>query len=118
MLYLHRAGSGPYGTLGILWNGWWPFCLTLEPVNPIPVGTYPISVYMSPKNGFNVYLLSDVPGYDMIEIHPGNTYADTAGCILVGNEIGLVNNVYAVMNSKKVFDNLMKSPKVDAIRIS
>lgn len=50
----------------------------------IPAGRYEITLYPSPRFNCEVLLLLHVPGRDMIEIHPGNTEADTEGCILPG----------------------------------
>ena len=62
--------------------------LSVEPKVPklthIPCGTYKVHLFFSPKHQFLVPLLQDVPQFSMIEIHPGNTPADTDGCILVG----------------------------------
>ena len=118
MLKLTRVGSGNFGTLGVLWYGGIPWGLTLEPKNPIPTGTYQLSVYHSPKNGFDVYLLASVPGFDYIEIHPGNTYADTEGCILVGRGIDNWSGNLAVIDSKLQFNKLMALPKQSEIKIS
>lgn len=67
-------------------------CDTLEPsvkcvYGCIPTGTYTARVYMSPKFGRYVLLLDGVHGRDGIEIHAGNTYKDTKGCILVGTRV-------------------------------
>lgn len=50
----------------------------------IPVGRY--KVIVSHSNHFNreLPLLVDVPNYEGVRIHPGNTAKDTLGCILVG----------------------------------
>lgn len=50
----------------------------------IPTGTYKVVVNNSPKFKRNLPRLLNVPGFDGILIHRGNTHHDTAGCLLVG----------------------------------
>ena len=50
----------------------------------IPAGVYEIVVNVSPRFKRKLPRLLDVPGFDGILIHRGNTAKDTAGCILVG----------------------------------
>lgn len=50
----------------------------------IPVGTYEIKLYDSPKHGPDTLELQDVPGFRHVQIHSGNTSEDTEGCILIG----------------------------------
>jgi len=50
----------------------------------IPVGRYRLTWTLSPSRGIYTPRLSDVPGYQGILIHAGNTEADTEGCILPG----------------------------------
>jgi hypothetical protein len=83
------------GTVGELWEGDEWICFTLEDVErvtkipgetAIPLGTYEIIVTPSPRFKRPLPLLIDVPNFDGIRIHPGNTTLDTDGCILVGSE--------------------------------
>lgn len=73
----------------------------------IPSGTYEVIVSYSPKFKRFLPLIVDVPGYSGIRIHPGNTHADTEGCILVGeNKV-----VGKVLNSKVTFNLLYEQLK-------
>lgn len=50
----------------------------------IPAGRYSIRVTFSKRFQKHLPLLIDVPGFEGIRIHAGNTADDTEGCILVG----------------------------------
>ena len=50
----------------------------------IPRGVYPITWERSHRLRRHTIRLHDVPGFDGVLVHPGNTPADTEGCILVG----------------------------------
>lgn len=82
----------------------------------IPLGTYEVLMNVqSPRfiqkiyykqfcNGF-LPRLNNVPGFEGVLIHIGNTHKDTEGCILVG-----YNRVKGqVINSRVAFEKLMKN---------
>ena len=96
-LLLERKYLKAAYTIGCLWIEGTRFCDTLEdrvrdlkqePKVPgataIPAGRYEVIVNRSPRFGRDLPRLLDVPGFEGILIHRGNTAKDTAGCIRVG----------------------------------
>jgi len=102
----------------------------------IPYGTYKLGTRMSPKfsgqyfwnpaankplitarefltgkfgKGYTPHELIwvlDVPNYQFILLHWGNTDDDTEGCLIVGNTIGLIGKQEAVLNSRLTYQDL------------
>ena len=104
-LTLTRLDTTDHGIFGhLVCDGDTFNCVTLEnDEKEIPNGTYKVTLFDSPRFGYKVPLLHDVPGRDMIEIHPGNLETDSKGCILVG----MKRTGFAVENSKSAFNSLM-----------
>lgn len=103
-LELRRKPSLPHCTLGELHVDGGFQCFTLEDVvrehpgapvaewkipgeTAIPAGRYKVTVTHSQRFNRDLPLLNAVPGFLGVRIHPGNTEADTEGCILVGSHI-------------------------------
>jgi hypothetical protein len=70
----------------------------------IPAGTYQVIISWSPRFKRQLPLLLNVPGFEGVRIHPGNTSADTEGCLLPGTGAG--SDV--VTNSRVAFEKLFK----------
>ena len=114
-LKLYRKFLGNKYTIGKLFINNEYICDTLEDVvrpesvkvygeTAIPCGVYEIVLTMSPRFKKVLPLLLDVPHFEGVRIHTGNTEKDTEGCILVG-----YNKVKGkVINSKIAFDKVMK----------
>lgn len=111
-LYLLRKFKGPEYTIGNLYIDGEFFSNTLEDVvreskikheTAIPAGTYKIELTFSAKFKKILPILLNVPNFEGIRIHAGNTKSDTSGCILVGE-----NRVKGkVINSLKTMEVLM-----------
>lgn len=63
-------------------------CYTLEPAQPIPAGTYDLTIRQSPRFQRLMPHVESVPGHTGILIHWGNWAKDTEGCTLVGETDG------------------------------
>lgn len=94
-LLLTRTHKLPQATTGILSNGGQFLCFICEDTvrepgvkvpgaTAIPTGRYEIAVTFSARFQKPLPLLLNVPNFEGVRIHPGNTAADTEGCLLPG----------------------------------
>lgn len=119
-LTLKRIALRPTYTIGKLYIDDAYFCDTLEDTvrdinksgkfdngeqkikgkTAIPYGTYEIKWTYSPRFKKYTPQLMNVPSFEGIRIHAGNTSADTEGCLILGEnkQVGKVLNSRATIN--------------------
>jgi Steigviridae/Suoliviridae L,D-carboxypeptidase/transpeptidase len=113
-LMLQREPSADGCTIGKLLIDDAFECFTLEDImrdgpkiadqTAIPPGRYQVVITTSNRFGRMLPLLVGVPGYEGVRIHPGNTAADTSGCILVGQS--RAND--SILSSKLAMEQLQR----------
>lgn len=91
-------------------------CWTLEDVvrevkiygkTAIPAGAYKIIINRSNRFKRDLPLLLNVPNFEGIRIHSGNTAGHTEGCILVGQ----IKGQYSIARSRAAFNQLFAKMK-------
>ena len=119
-LTLKRIALRPTYTIGRLYVDGNYFCDTLEDTvrdlnkngkfdngekkvyakTAIPYGTYEIKWTYSPRFKKYTPQLMNVPSFEGIRIHSGNSSTDTEGCLLLGEnkKVGMVLNSRATIN--------------------
>lgn len=107
---LHRTSNSTIGELTI--DGKFE-CYTLEDVErdvkikgetAISKGTYKVIINQSNRFKRLLPLLINVPNFEGVRIHAGNSNHDTEGCILVGQN----RSLDYITKSRKAFDSLFK----------
>jgi hypothetical protein len=107
---LYKTDNSTIGELLI--DGVWE-CFTLEDTErPVKIkgetaiqkGTYKVIINQSNRFKRLLPLLIDVPNFEGVRIHSGNSNHDTEGCILVGQ----TRNKNYIGQSRKAFDKLFK----------
>lgn len=82
----------------------------------IPSGRYEIRMTLSARFRRQLPILLNVPGYAGVRIHPGNTDANTEGCLLPGknDRVGQVSNSRATMAAlqKQIEEAIYQNSKV------
>ena len=91
----------------------------------IPAGTYQVGLRNSPKFSgkfkHDMLWVKNVPGFEFILIHWGNTVDDTEGCLLVGQTMGVIGGKVAVLNSQmaylRLYDKVKEAAKDGELEI-
>jgi hypothetical protein len=120
-LKLYRAECGKVSTVGTLTINGVHECFILEDADRllekdpeakvygktcIPRGTYKVIITWSNRFKKELPLLVDVPGFEGIRIHPGNTHEHTEGCLLPGTSFAKEGEAHTVQNSRNAFFKL------------
>ncbi len=120
-LSLFRRILGTDATIGDLYLDNVLFCYVLEDRDrkleeggekvygetAIPRGTYDVVITYSNRFKRELPLLKNVPQFEGIRIHPGNTKEDTHGCLLPGSAYVSSNlGKMGVLNSRATFNKL------------
>lgn len=112
-LLLKRLHRTEYSTIGELYVDGKFECYTLEDKErevkiksetAIPKGTYIVGITLSNRFKRMLPILIDVPNFEGVRIHSGNTNHDTEGCILVGT----TRSKDFIGNSRVAFSRLFK----------
>lgn len=128
ILELKRWPSNEVCTIGKLSLPSGGYVYTLEDVEreekipgktAIPKGCYEVKITWSNRFKKDLPLLIDVPGFEGVRVHSGNTDKDTEGCILVGLTKGVdcigqsrdamvivMNQFSRVLAKEKLFINI------------
>ena len=111
---LYKSKNSTIGEMTV--DGKWE-CYTLEDVErnvkikcetAIPKGTYKVIINKSNRFKKLLPLVLNVPNFEGIRIHPGNTNHDTEGCILVGR----TRSKDFIGQSRKAFESLFAKMKL------
>lgn len=82
----------------------------------IPSGKYEVCIPPSTRFRHPLPLLLNVPGYEGVRIHAGNTACDTHGCLLPGknDRVGQVSNSRATMAllQRRIEDTIAQGGRV------
>ena len=122
-IYIKRLHKTKNSTIGEMTIDGKFECYTLEDIErdvkikcetAIPKGTYKVIINKSNRFKKLLPLVLNVPNFEGIRIHPGNTNHDTEGCILVG----ITRSKDFIGQSRKAFNSLFKKMKDSKEEIS
>lgn len=119
-LELKRTALNPNYTIGRMSIDGTRFSDTLEDavrpvkikgITAIPAGTYKVVMTLSNRFKKVMPLLVNVPGFEGVRIHSGNTSKDTEGCILIGR-----NTIKGALTESRILTNQLYEYIEEAIQ--
>lgn len=117
-LELRRIALRETYTIGRLYADGEYICDTLEDAvrdvkikgrTAIPIGEYNVVMTFSERFKRIMPLLVDVPNFEGVRIHSGNTSADTEGCILCGRNTVVGKLTLSRLYTKMVYSLISKA---------
>lgn len=84
----------------------------------IPTGRYQVVWTYSAKFNKSLPLLLNVPGFEGIRIHSGNTEEDSAGCIILGQNKVVGKVINSTITCNKVFPKIKEASTKEKIYIT
>lgn len=120
ILRVKRKWRTPKSTIGEMYIDGKFECYTLEDFvrapgekkvygeTAIPAGTYRVVIDFSTRFQRRMPHILDVPDFDGIRIHAGNSPVNTLGCVLVGDTLGDPKNPDDIAQSKIAFERLFR----------
>jgi hypothetical protein len=84
----------------------------------IPTGRYQIVWTYSNKFKKTMPLLLNVPGYEGIRIHSGNTQADTSGCLLLGENKIVGKVINSIKTCNRVLPKIQEACQTEKVYIT
>ena len=138
VLKLERIYFAPTYTIGKLYIDGVYFCDTLEDTNRdsnkngkfdngevkvhsktcIPFGRYEVIMTLSTRFGKMMPLLLNVPNFEGVRMHSGNTDADTEGCILVGKNTEKGKITESRTTTASLYEKIEKALKTEKVFIT
>ena len=125
-LELKRIFKCPYYTIGKLYLDGIYFSDTLEDCTreikianetAINTGTYQVIINHSNRFKRLMPLLVNVPKFEGVRIHSGNTAANTSGCILVGRNTSTGKLTESLVTFEKLFKILSETKENITIKV-
>ena len=114
---LQRMATSAKSSYGVLFIDNKQLCFSIEDIHRdvkiedetrIPKGRYQIQ-YRGIYDFFTWHLeLQEVPNFEYVYIHSGNTHEHTSACILTNFGVRLINNEYVGIDSRAAFSAIYK----------
>lgn len=111
---LKRVVVLPDGAFGVLLCDGIPFAVTLEHTylnagtisTKIGNGEFHVTRSRFNKGGYDTFEI-EVPGHSRILFHKGNSNLDSDGCVLVGEQFGVLHGKPAILQSGEAFKEFL-----------
>lgn len=84
----------------------------------IPTGKYEVIWSYSPRFKKMLPLLMDVPGFNGVRIHNGNTAAHTSGCILLGVNSAVGKVLNSIATCRRILPIIQKACQEETVYIT